>query len=315
MITKGSIRQNLGNTLLKTDFPFGKRYQGKVRDSYIASGKRVIIATDRISAFDKVLTTLPFKGQLLTQLSAFWFGKTMNAVPNALLDTPDPSVVVHKECRVHPIEMVVRGYLAGSAWRDYAAGKAISGIALPPGIRKYQKLAGPIITPSTKAASGHDLSISREEILSMNIITKPVYEQMEQYALALFAIGSDWCSRQGLILVDTKYEFGDDNGKLLVVDEIHTPDSSRFWYKDTYQKLFDKGEEQRPLDKEYLRAWLISKGFMGDGPVPVIPDEVKIEAVLRYNKAYEQITGGKLGVSEEPVLQRIERNLRKNGYI
>ena len=316
MLDEETIKKNLNNTLEETDFPgLGTKYRGKVRDNYVKDGKRIIITTDRISAFDRVLTTLPFKGQILNQLSAFWFEKTKDIVPNAVLDQPDPNVTVFRECKVYPVEMVVRRYLAGSAWRDYSAGKPISGIKLAEGMKKGQKLAEPIVTPSTKADTGHDEHISKEEIIAKGIVLKETYEQMEKAALALFKEGSEWCLKQGLILVDTKYEFADDNGKLVVVDEMHTPDSSRFWYVDSYDELFKAGKEQRMLDKEYVRIWLIEQGFMGDGAIPKIPDGVKIEAVSKYNKAYEQITGKKLEISSGKIIERIKKALQKKGYL
>ena len=310
MISEAAIKKQMKNTLAETNLAqLGERYKGKVRDSYTKGGTRVMITTDRISAFDRVLGTIPFKGQVLNQLAAFWFDKTKDIVPNTVVSVPDPNVMLVKECKIYPVEMVVRGYLAGSAWRDYKAGKLISGIKLPKGMEKNQKLAKPIITPSTKAVSGHDQPISREEIIKRKIVPKDIYGQIEKAALALFRRGTEITAKQGLILVDTKYEFGELNGRIVLADEIHTPDSSRFWYASEYKKRFDAGKEQKMLDKEYLRIWLMEHGFMGDGEIPKIPEEVIIGVATRYIKAYEEITGLEFKANSEPILGRIKRNL------
>lgn len=315
MINEEIIKKNLNNTLEETNFlGLGGRYKGKVRDNYIKDDRRIMITTDRISAFDRVLTTLPFKGQILNQLSVFWFEKTKDIVENPIIDVPDPNVMVVKQCKIIPVEMVVRAYLTGSAWRDYKAGKDISGISLPEGMKKNQKLDKLIVTPSTKAATGHDEHIAKEELIAKGTVSEELYGQMEQAALKLFKKGTELAAKQGLILVDTKYEFGLLNNKLVVCDEMHTPDSSRYWYTDAYEQLFKEGKEQRMLDKEYVRIWLINQGFMGDGAIPKIPNEIKIEAMKRYIKAYEQITGQEFKVEDKPILKRIEENLRKKGY-
>lgn len=321
MLSETTLKNQLNRALGKTNFTFGKKHEGKVRDSYVLNGKRIIITTDRISAFDRVLCTIPFKGQILNQTSAFWFEKTKNIVKNHIIGVPDPNVTVAKECMPYPVEMVVRGHITGvtttSAWHNYEKGiRNFCGNVLPDGLRKNQKFEKPIITPSTKAEHGlHDESISADEILSRGLVGKRRYREMEKAALDLFNFGSNFVARQNLILVDTKYEFGELDGKLVLIDEIHTPDSSRFWIKDTYEELFSKGQEPQKLDKEYVRQWLSNRGFIGEGKIPYIPDEVKIEAAKRYITAYEMITGRHFEANSGDVLKRIEGNLRKNKII
>ena len=316
MISDTILKNQLKFNLEKTDFNLGKKYEGKVRDNYLLGDKRVIITTDRISAFDRVLFTLPFKGQVLNQTAAFWFDKTKHIAANHIISVPDPNAVVAKECKPYPVEMVVRGYLTGvtttSAWYNYENGvRNFCGNILPEGMRKNQKFEKPIITPSTKAEKGaHDISIGKEHLLENDIIDEDAYNEMEKTALKLFDFGAKFCAKNNLILVDTKYEFGEVNGELTLMDEIHTPDSSRFWIKDTYEKLFREGKEPEKLDKEYVRTWLADKGFRGDGAIPKIPDEVKVEAARRYIKAYEMITGREFKAEEGDVLGRIKNNLQ-----
>src|SRR3989338_3819158 len=304
MLTAQQLKEQLKHTLDTTDFPsLGKKYEGKVRDNYTHENKRIIITTDRISAFDRVLCTLPFKGQVLNQTSAFWFKKTKNIVKNHVIEVPDPNVTVAKECKLIPVEMVVRGYITGvtttSAWYNYERGiRNFCGNLLPEGMKKNQKFDKPIITPSTKAEKGsHDESVSGDE---------KIYRQMEKAALALFDFGNKLVAKNNLILVDTKYEFGlDKNNNLTLIDEIHTPDSSRYWIKDTYKEIFSKGKEPQKLDKEYVRQWLANKGFIGEGKIPEIPDEIKIEASKRYITAYEMITGKKFKADVGDVMGRV----------
>ena len=316
MLSDDILKTQLKHTLGKTNFEIGRKYEGKVRDNYVLNGKRIIITTDRISAFDRVLCTIPFKGQVLNQTSAFWFNKTRKIVPNHLIYVPDPNVMVVKECKPYHVEMVVRGYITGvtttSAWYNYERGiRNFCGNTLPEGLEKNQKFNKPIITPSTKAEHGlHDESISGEEIIRRGLVDDKVYRQMEKATLALFDFGTRLVAKNNLILVDTKYEFGELNGKLTLIDELHTPDSSRFWIKDTYDNLFSKEHEPEKLDKEYVRQWLSNKGFVGEGPIPDIPDEVKIEAAIRYIKAYEMITGKEFIAGDEDVIKRIERRLQ-----
>ena len=316
MLSDTILKNQLKYTLEKTNFNFGKKFEGKVRDNYILNRKRIIITTDRISAFDRVLCTIPFKGQVLNQTSSFWFEKTKKIIKNHVINVADPNVMVVKECKPYLVEMVVRGYITGvtttSAWYNYERGvRNFCGNILPEGLKKNQKFDKPIITPSTKAHTGHDESISGEELIKRGLVDKKTYKKMEKTALALFDFGTRLVAKNNLILVDTKYEFGDLNGELILIDEVHTPDSSRFWIKDTYEELFSKGEEPQKLDKEYVRQWLANKGFIGEGPIPTIPDEVKIEAAKRYITAYEMITGKEFKAKNGNVLRRIEKSLRK----
>ena len=319
MLSNTTLKNQLNHTLDKTDFKIGKKYEGKVRDNYSFDGKRLIITTDRISAFDRVLCSIPFKGQVLNQTSAFWFDKTKKIVDNHVISVPDPNAMLVKECSLIPVEMVVRGYITGvtttSAWYNYEKGvRNFCGNILPEGLRKNQKFRKPIITPSTKAEHGaHDESISGEEIIKRGLVDEKTYRQMENAALKLFDYGTKLVAKNNLILVDTKYEFGLLNGKLVLIDEIHTPDSSRFWIKDTYGDLFSRGQEPQKLDKEYVRQYLANKGFVGDGPIPEIPDDVKIEAAKRYITAYEMITGKLFEAENGNVLERIEGNLKGVG--
>ncbi len=322
MLSEDIIRRQLGHSLEKTDFAgLGRKYEGKVRDNYIQGSKRIIVTTDRISAFDRVLGTIPFKGQILNQLAAFWFEKTRHLVKNHIIDVPDPNVMVVKECSPLPLEMVVRGYITGvtttSAWYNYRKGvRDFCGIRLPEGLVKDQKFDEPIITPTTKAdQGGHDRPISGEEAIKEGIISREIFERMSEASLKLFDFGSRFAAKQGLILVDTKYEFGLNGGELVLMDEIHTPDSSRFWFADTYAELFERGEEQRKLDKEYVRAWLADQGYVGDGPPPKLTPAVVTEAAKRYAEAYEKITGLKFEPDGENVAQRIIENLKRKGYL
>jgi phosphoribosylaminoimidazole-succinocarboxamide synthase len=296
----------------------GSRYEGKVRDNYTThDGRRVIVVTDRISAFDRVLGTLPLKGQLLTACARWWFEHTNDVAPNHLLSTPDPNVMVVRECRTLPVEMVVRAYMTGttstSIWVHYERGeREFCGHKLPEGMRRHERLPRPLLTPSTKASGeAHDVSASRGEILRITKMSSDDFDAAASMAMALFVRGQKLCLERGLILVDTKYEFGKTpEGDLVVVDEIHTPDSSRFWFADTYNDRFESGVDPESFDKEYVRRWLASRGFRGNGPVPQIPDEIRVEATLRYVQAVEKIMGTPFRphISSDPV-GRIARNL------
>ena len=317
MINDEVLKEQLKFNLESTNLNIGKKYEGKVRDNYLLDDKRIIIVTDRISAFDRVLCTLPFKGQVLNQTSAFWFEKTKDIIKNHVLEIPDPNVTVAEECKLIPVEMVIRGYLTGvtttSAWYNYEKGvRDFCGNILPDDMKKDQKFDKPIITPSTKAEKGqHDESISADEIIKRNLVDQKLYKQMEKVAMKLYNFGNKLVSKNNLILVDTKYEFGlDKDGNLTLIDEIHTPDSSRFWVKDTYEKLFSEGKEPEKLDKEYVRQFLANKGFLGDGDIPKIPDDVKIEAAKRYIKAYEMITGKEFKAEVGDINERIQENLK-----
>lgn len=284
--------------LKETDFQFEGQesvYHGKVRDVYKVGKNMVMVATDRISAFDVVLPEgIPYKGQVLNQIAEFFLDSTRDIVPNWKIAVPDPMVTVGLCCEPLKIEMIVRGYIAGSAWRDYAAGaREICGVKLPEGLRENQKLAEPILTPTTKADAGHDENISRDEIIAQGIVPEEIYSQVEKYALALFNRGTEIAAKQGLILVDTKYEFGIYDGKVILIDEIHTPDSSRYFYAEGYEERLEKNEPQKQLSKEFVRQWLISNGFMGkEGQqVPEMTPEYCNEVSKRYIELYEHITG------------------------
>lgn len=294
---------------------FGKKYSGKVRDWYIVDNKRVLITTDRISAFDRILGHIPYKGQVLNQLSAFWFSKTNDIIDNHMIETPDPNVMIGKNATPLPVEVVVRGYISGvtntSIWGSYQKGdRVIYGIQLPEGLRKNQKLPTPIITPTTKAEVGHDERLTRKEIIEKNIVKKDVWEQIEDAAIQIFQRGSEIAEEKGLILVDTKYEFGIHNGKVLIIDEMHTPDSSRFWKKDTYEERFSQGLEPENFDKEFLRIWFKDRGYTGDGEPPVMPDDFVMQVSKRYQDVYEILTGEKLVIDEnENIEERIKKNM------
>jgi phosphoribosylaminoimidazole-succinocarboxamide synthase len=324
MLTKEQIAQQIPNTLKGTNFSnLGDRYEGKVRDNYTQSrgeeGKqRIIVVTDRLSAFDKVITTIPFKGQVLNQMAKFWFEKTEDIIGNHVIEFPDPNVVLGKECKALPVEMVMRGYLTGvtstSVWKHYESGvRDFCGNPLPGGMKKDQKFDQPILTPSTKAMHGdHDESVAKEQILERGVITEEQFNFMADASMKLYARGVEIAAKQGIILVDTKYEFGmTDDGNIVLIDEIHTPDSSRFWFADEYEKRFMAGEEQKKIDKEYMRKWLADEGFTGDGDVPEIPDDIKVETARRYIEAYELITGQPFEAEVGDVAQRLEGNLQK----
>jgi phosphoribosylaminoimidazole-succinocarboxamide synthase len=316
MLSDDVIKAQMGNLLDKTDFDWGGKYEGKVRDNYVVDGKRVIITTDRISAFDRVLCSIPFKGQVLNQTAAFWFEQTRHIVPNHVLSVPDPNVLLARECVLVPVEMVVRGYLTGvtttSAWYSYKRGiRNFCGHVLPEGMKKNQPFDAPILTPSTKAEKGgHDESVSSDEIIKRGLVDEKIYREMERIALALYRFGNQKVAEDNLILVDTKYEFGLFDNELMLIDEIHTPDSSRFWIKETYDGLFSQGEEPQKLDKEYIRQWLAGQGFIGEGHIPVIPDDIKIEAARKYITAYEMITGKQFKSKTEKIQERIRQNLQ-----
>ena len=308
----------MATTLVKTDFQFPGQvsvYHGKVRDVYdINDDLMVMVATDRISAFDVILPKgIPFKGQVLNQIAATFLDATADIVPNWKLATPDPMVTVGLKCEGFRVEMIIRGYLTGSAWRDYKDGcRELCGVKLPEGMKENQKFPEPIITPTTKAEAGHDENISREEIIKQGIVSKEDYETMERYTRALFARGSEMAAKKGLILVDTKYEFGKRDGKVYLIDEIHTPDSSRYFYADGYEERFEKGEAQRQLSKEFVRQWLIENGFMGKAgqTVPEMTDEYCQSVTDRYIELYEHITGLKFQKEEHSdIAARIEKNV------
>ncbi|MFA6701261.1 MAG: phosphoribosylaminoimidazolesuccinocarboxamide synthase [Dysgonamonadaceae bacterium] len=312
----------MNNSLVKTNYQFPGQtnvYHGKVRDVYsIGDETLVMIATDRISAFDVVLPEgIPYKGQVLNQIASKFLDATADIVPNWKTASPDPMVTVGKKCDPFKVEMVIRGYITGSAWREYKNGaRTLCGLPLPEGMRENQKFASPMITPTTKADEGHDENISKEEIIAQHLVSKEDYEQLEKYTYALFQRGTEMAAEKGLILVDTKYEFGKIDGKIYLIDEIHTPDSSRYFYREGYQELFDKGEEQKQLSKEFVRKWLMENGFQGKAgqQVPVMTEEYCNSVSERYIELFETITGEKFVKANAQDLEaRIEKNV--NSYL
>ena len=311
----GNFYKKPMNSIAETNFQFPNQtsfYKGKVRDVYSFEKHLVMVATDRISAFDVILPrAIPYKGQVLNQIAAYFLNATADIVPNWLEEVPDPNVSVGINCKPYPVEMVVRGYLAGHAWREYSSGKrSVCGVTLPDGLKENDKLPQPIITPTTKAHEGHDEDISREEILAQKLISEDDYEHLERYTLALFGRGTEMAADQGLILVDTKYEFGELEGVIYLIDEIHTPDSSRYFYKDSYPENQRLNQPQKQLSKEFVREWLIQNGFQGkEGQsIPVMEDEWIQQISDRYIELYEKVTGNKFQKSKiENPLQRIEK--------
>lgn len=292
-------------------------YKGKVRDVYTIGDKfLVMIVTDRISAFDVVLPEpIPFKGQVLNQIAAKFLQATVDIVPNWVLDIPDPNVTIGKICTPFKVEMVIRGYLAGHAWREYAAGKrSVCGVQLPDGLKENDKLPEPIITPTTKASVGHDEDISRNEIINRGIVSEEDYTELENYTRAIFQRGTEMVAEHGLILVDTKYEFGKADGRIYLIDEIHTPDSSRYFYSEGYEKLQAKNEPQRQLSKEFVRKWLIENGFQGkeDQAIPEMTNEFVTSVSDRYIELYEHITGDKFTKQENAdMVKRVEDHINE----
>lgn len=306
------------NTLTSTDFHFpGQQgvYHGKVRDVYsIADDILVMVATDRISAFDVILPKgIPYKGQVLNQLAAYMLDAVSAEVPTWKIAVPDQMATVGQRCEGFPVEMIIRGYLTGSAWREYKAGaRELCGVKLPEGMKENEKFPEPIITPTTKAAEGHDMNISREEIIAQGLVSEEDYKVMERYTRRLYEIGAKMALDKGLILVDTKYEFGKHDGKVILIDEIHTPDSSRYFYADSYAELYAKGLPQRQLSKEFVRQWLIENGFMGQPgeKVPEMTDEFCRSVSERYIELYEHITGQKfIKAPENDITERIAANV------
>ena len=308
----------MAKTVTATNFNFEGQtavYHGKVRDVYTVNDDiMIMIATDRISAFDVILPEgIPYKGQVLNQIAGYFLDATADIVPNWKIAQPDPMVTVGYKCEGFRVEMIIRGYLTGSAWREYAAGaRMLCGVQLPEGMRENERFPEPIITPTTKAEAGHDENISKEEIIAQGIVSREDYEVMERYTRLLFARGQQMAEEKGLILVDTKYEFGKRDGKVVLIDEIHTPDSSRYFYADGYQERFEKGEPQRQLSKEFVRQWLMDHGFMGrkGEMVPKMTPEFCESVTERYVELYEHITGSRF-VKEEcsDIEDRIRRNI------
>ncbi|MCX6247434.1 MAG: phosphoribosylaminoimidazolesuccinocarboxamide synthase [Bacteroidetes bacterium] len=309
----------MSNVIVKTDFTFpgqSKKYVGKVRDVYTIEDKYLImVATDRISAFDVVLPKgIPYKGQVLNQIASRFLDATSDICPNWKIATPDPVVTIGRYCQPFPVEMIIRGYLTGSSWRSYKNGKReICGVPIPDGMKEHQRFPEPIVTPTTKAVEGHDEDISKEEIIRTGLVSKEDYEQMEKYTIALFRRGTEMAAQKGLILVDTKYEFGKSEGTIYLIDEIHTPDSSRYFYKEGYEERQAKGEQQKQLSKEFVREWLMANGFQGQTgqQVPEMTEAWVNQISERYIELYENIIGEKFVRSDvSNVLSRVETNVR-----
>ncbi|HXS17455.1 MAG TPA: phosphoribosylaminoimidazolesuccinocarboxamide synthase [Polyangiaceae bacterium] len=317
-MSNDDLYRALAHPLLKIDLPeLGQKYEGKVRDCFMpGDGRRIIVVTDRISAFDRKLGVLPLKGQLLNGMAAWWFDKTKHLVPNHVIAVPDPNVMIAKECTPLPVEMVVRAYLTGttstSIWVHYKNGaRTFCGHALPEGLKQHQALPEPLLTPSTKAAQGdHDISASREEILQLTGMDPQDFDRAAELSMILFREGQRIAAERGLILVDTKYEFGKTSqGEIVVMDEIHTPDSSRYWFADSYLERMNQGRAPESFDKEYLRRFLADQGFQGDGPVPPIPDTIRVESTVRYRTAVEKLMGHPFVPNLEEPIARIRKNL------
>jgi len=314
MLTHDELLKAVPHALQSVDLTgWGAKQSGKVRDIYTVDGKRVLITTDRVSAFDQVLGAIPFKGQVLNQLSAWWFEQVRDVVENHVIDIPDPNVTIAHEAETLPVEVIVRGFITGvtktSLWTLYAQGdRRPYGIPLPDGLQKNDALPTPIITPTTKATGGaHDERLTRDEIIEQGLVEKSLWEQVEQAAIAIFTCGQEIARKAGLILVDTKYEFGLVNGRLALIDEVHTPDSSRYWTLESY----GPGKEPANFDKEFLREWFVAQGYRGDGTAPIIPPEVIAQVAERYIQAYERLAGTTFAPGEQPAAERIARNLKK----
>ncbi len=318
MLDASVIASQIPHVLKGTNFTnLGSRYEGKVRDNYTQGDRRILITTDRLSAFDRIIALIPFKGEVLNAITKFWFENTKDICPNYIESYPDPNVIVGTECKPLMIEMIVRGYITGSTttsiWYNYneKGVRNFCGNELPEGLKKNTRLPHPIITPTTKAAHGeHDANVTPQEAVQMGLVTQEEWDQLANYALGLYARGVEVAARQGVILVDTKYEFGRmPDGKIVVIDEIHTPDSSRFWIADTYEAKMAAGEEPDNINKEFLRLWLSNQGYRGEGEMPVIPQEILVETAQKYMQAYEMITGQKFETQPGDVEARLAKNL------
>jgi phosphoribosylaminoimidazole-succinocarboxamide synthase len=314
MLTHDQLLEAVPHALGSVDLAgWGDKEEGKVRDIYRVNGRRFLITTDRVSAFDRVLGFIPYKGQVLNQLSAWWFEETADIINNHVIEVPDPNVTIAREATPLPVEIIVRGYITGvtktSLWYLYAQGDRLPyGIPLPDGLHKNDRLPQPIITPTTKAEKGgHDERLTREEILARQLVAPDLWQDVETAALSLFARGQEIAARSGFILVDTKYEMGLIDGELALIDEIHTPDSSRYWIADTYQA----GKEPENFDKEFLRKWFAEQGYRGDGQAPVMPSEFIARVARRYIAAYEKLTGQEFIPGEQPAATRIMQTLRR----
>tara|TARA_B100000131_G_scaffold281108_1_gene287460 strand:- start:647 stop:1597 length:951 start_codon:yes stop_codon:yes gene_type:complete len=314
---KENITKQLDNTLEKLNLNISDDfYSGKVRENYYKGDQIVMVTSDRVSAFDHILGTIPFKGQILNEIACFWFEKTKDIIPNHFISSPDEQVLVTKKAKTLPVEVIVRQYITGSLWREYKEGiNGQYGFMLPDDLVENQKFDKPLLTPSTKAEYGlHDEPISREKIVD-SLVDEDVYSKAEEYALKLFDIGQQWANKMGLILVDTKYEFGIYEGELIVIDEIHTPDSSRYWVANEYENRFKNNQPQKMLDKENIRSWLIERGFKGEGTPPKLSDDIRVLLAEKYIELYKTLLGKEFVPSVGDVSSRIKSNLTKNGII
>ena len=314
-IIKNQLEYTLNNSISNLE-NLGRHYRGKVRDNYYFNNQILMVTSDRVSAFDHVLGTIPFKGQILSDIASFWFNKTQHIVPNHYIKSVDPQVLLVKEAKPLPVEVIVRKYITGSLWRDYTKSKHhVYDLDFRSDLVKNQKFENPILTPSTKEEYGkHDMPISKKEIINQGLVDQDIYELAEKYALQLFSEGEKWAQKQGLILVDTKYEFGLVDGELIVIDEIHTPDSSRYWIANAYEERFKKGDDQLMLDKENIRQWLIGKGFSGEGTPPELDDDIRILLSEKYIELYKILTGEQFIPSVGDVSNRIQSNLKNLGF-
>ncbi len=312
-----AVKEQLPYTLDKFDASdLGEHYKGKVRENFHMENEIIMVTTDRVSAFDHVLGTIPFKGQILTEIANFWFEKTKNIVPNHIISQPDPQVLLTKKAKTLPVEVIVRQYITGSLWREYSEGiNGQYGFNIPDNLIKNQKFDAPILTPSTKAEYGlHDEPISRDKIIS-SLVEEKIYKKAEDYAMQLFLAGQKWADERGLILVDTKYEFGIYKDELIVIDEIHTPDSSRYWIKDEYEERFSNKLNQKMLDKENIRQWLIDRNFKGEGIPPKLSDDIRIYLSEKYIELYKRLIGKDFIPCIGDVNSRITENLKKQSII
>lgn len=317
MLSADVIALQIPYVLKGTHFEnLGSYYEGKVRDNYTLGDRRILITTDRLSAFDRIIALIPFKGQVLNQLTRFWFEETKDICPNYVLEYPDPNVIVGEECQPLMVEMIIRGYITGSTttslWYNYERGvRQMGGNTLPDGLKKNMKLPEPILTPTTKAAQGeHDANITPTEIVEQGLLTQEEWDFLADATRRLYARGVEIAAKQGVILVDTKYEFGrNSNGQIVLIDEIHTPDSSRFWIQDTYESNLAAGLEPDNINKEFLRLKLAEQGFVGEGEVPPVSDELKVQTAQKYIEAYEMITGQTFSAEPGDVMARLQSNL------
>ncbi len=317
MLTSEQIQQAIPHTLLRADLPgLDGRVEGKVRDSFVQDGKRVLVTTDRVSAFDRVLGAIPFKGQVLNQLSAWWFEQTSDIVGNHVLAVPDPNVTIAHEADALQVEVIVRGFITGvtstALWTLYEQGvDRPYGLELPPGLKKNDALPEPVITPTTKATGGaHDERLTCDEVVQHNLVQADLWRQVQAAALAIFKRGQQVAREAGLILVDTKYEFGLIDGKLALIDEVHTPDSSRYWVTESYEATRGTDRAPEQFDKEALRLWYVEQGFRGEGEAPAMPTEVQEMMARRYVAAYERLTGETFVPGEQPAAARIEQSVK-----